>query len=180
MILGVTRCYNFSTFTRRQPARPERPARKLPSQDTTGIDPPEVTLEAQLNPVKILPQTDGWSEKRSVTKHFSGCLEGCRREAGGSGGVEMQRRAAQGTFQRSHTSISGAEVRRRGRWAARQRLPCRPLIGGCALADTGVWHGTASHCAKPAHRLLRTSFRNHYVPLHCAAGGSDGRSTTST
>ena len=49
-----------------------------------------------------------------MTKHFSGCLEGCRREAGGSGGVEMQRRAAQGTFQRSHTSILGAEVRRPG------------------------------------------------------------------
>ena len=43
-----------------------------------------------------------------------GSPEGCRREAGGSGGVEMQRRAAQGTFQRSHTSILGAEVRRPG------------------------------------------------------------------
>ena len=43
-----------------------------------------------------------------------------------------------------------------------------------------MWHDTASHCAKPAHCLLRTSFHTHYVPLHCAAGGSDGRSTTST
>ena len=45
---------------------------------------------------------------------FGACLEGCRREAGGSGGVEMRRRAAQGTFRRSHTSIPGAEVRRPG------------------------------------------------------------------
>ena len=50
--------------------RPRWPARKLPSQDTTGIDPTDVTLEAQLNPVKILPQTNGWSEERSVSKHF--------------------------------------------------------------------------------------------------------------
>ena len=41
-------------------------------------------------------------------------MEGCRREAGGSGGVELQRRAAQGSFQGSHTSILGAEVRRPG------------------------------------------------------------------
>ena len=48
------------------------------------------------------------------------------------------------------------------------------------MADTGMWHSTASHCAKPAHCLLHTSSHTHYVPLHCAAGGSDGRPTTST
>ena len=90
--------------------------------------------------------------------------------------AELLREPSKGPILRSQGRRSAA----RGRWAARQRLPCRPLIGGCALADTGVWHGTASHCAKPAHRLLRTSFRTHYVPLHCAAGGSDGRSTRST
>ena len=32
------------------------------------MDPTDVTLEAQLNPKKILPQTKGWSEEKSVIK----------------------------------------------------------------------------------------------------------------
>ena len=43
------------------------------------------------------------------------------------------------------------------------------------MADTGVWHGTASHCAKPAHRLLTPGqpenaiFGNNFCELYNAA-----------
>ena len=90
--------------------------------------------------------------------------------------AERLRGPSKGPILRSQGRRSAA----RGRREASQRLPCRSPVEACALADTGVWHGTASQCAKPAHCLLRTSFHIHYVPSHCAAGGSDGRSTTST
>ena len=55
------------------------------------MDPTDVTLEAQLNPKKILPQTKGWSEEKSVLQAlwslFGGLSSRGRRQRRGGAAV---------------------------------------------------------------------------------------------
>ena len=82
------------------------------------MDPADVTLEAQLNPKKILPQTKGWSEEKGVLQAlwslFGGLSSRGRRQRRGGAAVPSCSVRRQGTFGRSNPSILGAEVRRPG------------------------------------------------------------------
>ena len=79
------------------------------------MDPTDVTLEAQLNPKKILPQTKGWSEEKSVLQAlwslFGGLSSRGRRQRRAGAAVPS---CSGDRFGRSNPSILGAEVRRPG------------------------------------------------------------------
>ena len=92
-----------------------------------------------------------------------GALEGCRREAGGSGGVEMRRRAAQGTFQRSHPTNPGPEVRCPG---SEGSVAAPAIQVSCLRLRIGRYRYVAQHrialreaCALPPSHIISHALR---------------------
>ena len=80
------------------------------------MDPTDVTLEVQLNPVKILPQTNGWSEEReceqALLRLFGGLSSrGRRQRRGGDAAPRSSGDLPKVPY--FDRSIPGAEVRRR-------------------------------------------------------------------
>ena len=81
------------------------------------------------SPIKVFAPVQGMEVgKRVKTSPLGACFEGCRREAGGSGGEELRCRAAQGTFGRSHPTIPAPGACRPGSGGSVQSLAVKASL----------------------------------------------------